>query len=85
MDDQRSVLDECWPELTPLGWGVRVGNVTWTQFGRGCWSDKLPPAERYEQVAALIDKGGTISLGCFMLLPCELLPPFTIFNSVERK
>ena len=68
----RSTLEECWPEPTPLGWGVRVGDVTWTRYGQGRWSDDLTASERHERVAALIESGETpIYLGGFMLLPGE--------------
>ncbi len=71
--------DECWPELTPFGWGVRVGKITWTQYGPGVWGDSLTAAERYEKMEALLAAAAAaavrgqpiypVYLGSFALLP----------------
>lgn len=83
-NDHRVSIDLCEPELTPLGWGVRVGNITWTAFGCGMWSDDLSVLEHMKLIENLarklniknVNDSHAALIGSFVLLP----PPGARFS-----
>ncbi len=76
----RVPLDKCDIELTPLGYGVRVGNITYTLYGPGMWADKLSADERRERLESLLETNPRyIDLGAFMLLP-KVGAKFTLYG-----
>lgn len=82
---ERVPIEDCFPELTPVGWGVRVGDVTWTCLGQGYWLDDMTAEQRHERIEAMLKvvKGGTIiNLGAFMLGPRSLFSSANLGNKI---